>query len=70
MEFAERFAQVVKDRGISQAELSRRLEVPYSSFRYKKSKLSAWNVVEFKRLESVLNLTSEEVDFLTTEVNQ
>lgn len=46
MEFAERFAQVVKDRGISQAELSRRLEVPYSSFRYKSRKLSAWNAVE------------------------
>ncbi len=69
MEFAERFAQVVKDRGISQAELSRRLEVPYSSFRYKSRKLSAWNAVEFKRLEKVLNLTDEEVDFLTAEVN-
>ena len=69
MEFAERFSQVVKDRGISQAELSRRLEVPYSSFRYKSNKIRAWNVVEFNRLIKVLNLTDEEGDFLTAEVN-
>lgn len=69
MPFADRFSQIVKDRGISQAELSRRVGIPYSSFRYKSKQLSAWNAVEFRKLSEVLHLTEEEEDFLTHEVN-
>lgn len=69
MTFEEKLDQIVKDRGIPQAELARRLGVPYATFRYKMKRLSAWKVPEFRKLMSVLNLSDEEVDFLSTEVN-
>ena len=69
MTFEEKFDQIVKDRGIPQAELARRLGMPYPTFRYKMKRLNAWKVPEFRKLMSVLNLSDEEVDFLSTEVN-
>lgn len=69
MEFAERFNQVIKDRGIPQTELARKLGIPYETMRYKAKKLSAWKVTEWNTMVATLRLTDEEVTFLTSEVN-
>ena len=69
MTFEEKLDQIVKERGIPQAELARRLGVPYATFRYKMKRLSAWKVPAFRKLMAVLNMSDEEVDFLTAEVN-
>lgn len=69
MTFEEKLDQIVKERGIPQAELARRLGLPYATFRYKMKRLNAWKVPEFRKLASVLNMSDEEVDFLTAEVN-
>lgn len=68
MAFAERFASIVKDRGISQAELARRLGLPYYTFRYKSKHLSSWKVTEWLELQEILKLTREDVLFLTGKV--
>ena len=66
--FAERFESIVKDRGISQAELSRRLGMPYATFRYKAKHLTSWKVNEWLKLSTILNLSHQDVLFLTEEV--
>lgn len=68
MAFEDKFEQIVKDKGIPKAEIARRLGIPLSTFNYKSKRLNAWSVIEFGNLVKVLNLTNEEVDFLTTEV--
>ena len=68
MAFEDRFEKIIKEKGLPKAEVARRIGLSISTFNYKSKRLTAWNVMEFNKMIEVLNLTDEEVDFLTAEV--
>lgn len=68
MNFADKFSEIIKDRGMPQSEVARRIGMPYATFRYKSNHFSAWKVTEWGKLVSVLRLTDEEVEFLANDV--
>lgn len=64
MDFAERFNTVIINHGMDKKKLSRLLGIPYSTFLYKASHETAWNIVDFRNLIRVMNLSAEEAAFL------
>lgn len=64
MDFAERFDTLISNHGMDKKKLARLMEIPYSTFLYKTSHESAWNVTDFRKLIRVMNLDAAEAAFL------
>lgn len=68
MEFEERLDKIISEHAATKAAIAREMGIPISTFMYKSKNLSAWTILDWRKLKSILRLSDEEEDFLCSEV--
>lgn len=68
MAFEDRLNKILMEHAASKKAIAREIGMPYNTFLYKCKRIESFNVIEFRKLATVLRLTDEEVDFLCGEV--
>lgn len=68
MNFEDRLNKIISDHAANKKALAREIGMPYSTFLYKCKAVENFNIIEFRKLSSVLRLTEEEQAFLCSEV--